>query len=89
LGAGVFTERLAELAGEARVPGGSQGDAAGIGGGWSPAAHADGGVGHFEAGQVDGWGGVGVHVVDAADQFDLLFKRELLDPGMGLGFDGR
>ncbi len=87
--AGILAEALADLARQGRVPCGGQRHAAGIGGGGSPGAHADGGVGHLEAWQVDGGGGMGVHVIDAADELDLLLESKFGQPGVGFGLDGR
>ena len=53
-GAGILAQASPSLRAKSVIPGGGQRDAAGIGGGRSPGAHAHRGVGHFEAGQVDG-----------------------------------
>ncbi len=86
-GAGIFAEAFAEVARKIGIPGSGQRHAAGIGGGGSPGAHADRGIGHFEAGQADDGHGMGVHGVDAADQLDFLLEGELGDHGLGLGLD--
>ena len=70
------------------VPGGGKRNAAGIGRRRSPGAHANRGIGHFEARQTDGGHGAREHAVDAAEQLDLLLERELGDHGVRLGFDG-
>src|SRR6185369_3369757 len=72
--AGVFSQTLTQFAGKVAVPGCRQGNSTRIGSGWSPGAHANGCVGHFEAGQIDRRNRIGKHSVDAADQLDFLFK---------------
>ena len=86
-GSGILAQALAQLAGELRVPGGGQGDAARVGGGGSPGADADRGIGHLEAGQIDGRQGMGVHTIDAAQQIDFLFQGEFGHQGVGFGLD--
>jgi hypothetical protein len=78
---------LRRARGRTVIPCGGERHAAGVGGGGSPGAHAYGGVGHFEAGQVDDGHGVRVHAVDAADQLDLLLEGEFGQHGLGLGFN--
>ena len=87
-GAGVAAEALADFAREIGVPRGGKRDASGIGGGGSPGAHADRGIGHFEARQIDGGHGAREHVVDAAEQLDFLLQGELGEHGVSLGLDG-
>ncbi len=86
-GAGVAAEALAELPCELRIPRCRQRGAACVGGGGSPGADANRGVGHFEAGQADCRHRPGKHPVNPSQQLDLLFQRELGDHGVRLGFD--
>ncbi len=87
-GASVVGNRDAHLMGELRIPGGGQGDAAGVGGVRSPGANAVRAVAHLEAGKSRSGLGANEHAVHAADDFQLLLQGELRDHGVGLLLDG-
>ena len=87
-GAGIAAEGFADLAGKIGVPTGGKRRATSVCGGGSPGAHAHRSIGHLEARQIDGGHGARVHVVDAAEQFDLLLQCEFGEQRVGLGLNG-
>ena len=88
-GAGIPAQGFADSARQRRIPTGGQRHSAGISGGRTPGAHADRRVRHLEARQVDRRHGLREHLVDAAQQHNLLFERETGYQGVSSGLNLR